>query len=113
MARRITPLQMLMNWRSYVKKISKAVKATIPEAEVYIAGGAANNRLTIRSDIDILIVLPNKPNFTKSAEIRAKILEEAEKLKLPPYAPIELHIISKKELKKYTKRDEIIPLNEK
>ena len=112
MARRTTPLQILMNWRSYVKKISKAVKATIPEAEVYIAGGAANNRLTIRSDIDILIVLPNKPNFAKSVEIRVKILERAEKLKLPLYAPIELHIIGKKELVKYTKRGKIIPLNE-
>ena len=112
MAGRTTPLKILMNWRNHVKKVSKAVKATIPEAEVYVAGGAANDRLTIKSDIDVLVVLPNKPNFTKSVEIRAKILERAEKIKLPPYAPIELHIISREELEKYKRRDKIIPLNE-
>ena len=68
-------------------------------------------RLTIKSDIDILLVLPQKPTFTQAVELRTKILKEAERLGLPLYAPIDLHIISKEELRKYKKRGRVIPLD--
>ncbi|MCY0868400.1 MAG: hypothetical protein OWQ48_04115 [Desulfurococcus sp.] len=37
---RITPLRIPMEWRRYARIIYEAVKATIPEAEVYVVGGA-------------------------------------------------------------------------
>ena len=89
----------------------KAIKTIALRAETYITGGVAENRLTIKSDIDILLVLPQKPIFTQAVELRTKILKEAERLGLPLYAPIDLHIISKEEFRKYTKRGRVIPLD--
>ena len=65
---RITPLQVLqvlMEWRKHVRLACKAVKNVIPNAETYVTGGAAENRLTVRSDIDILVVLPCTLHLTK------------------------------------------------
>ncbi|RLE83814.1 MAG: hypothetical protein DRJ67_11595 [Thermoprotei archaeon] len=52
----------------------------MPGAEVYLAGGAAEGRLTVLSDIDVLIVPPEKPGFSQAIEIRVRVLEKAEKL---------------------------------
>lgn len=108
----VTPLQVLMEWRKHVRLACKAVKNVIPNAEIYVIGGAAENRLTIRSDIDILVVLPcTAPTFNEAIELRSRILEEAVKLGLPLYAPIELHIVGREELKKYVKKGKVIPAN--
>lgn len=112
MADKTSPLRVLRGWRRYVKVVTEAVKAAIPGTEVYVVGGAAEGRLTVESDIDILVVLPHKPSFAECVELRARILEEAEKLGLPPYAPIELHMIGKEELEEYVKRGEAIPVGE-
>ncbi len=109
--KKTNPLQILTKWRGYSRIMYKAIKTVAPQAETYIIGGAAENRLTIKSDIDILLVLPQKPTFTQAVELRTKILEEAEKIGLPPYAPIDLHIIGKEELKKYIKKGKVIPLD--
>jgi len=106
-----TPLKILARWREYVRIVYKAIKTIAPRAETYITGGVAENRLTVKSDIDILLVLPQKPTFTQAVELRTKILKEAERLGLPLYAPIDLHIISKEELRKYKKRGRVIPLD--
>ena len=108
---RITPLQVLMEWRKHVRLACKAVKNVIPNAEIYVIGGAAEDRLTVRSDIDILVVLPCTPTFNEAIELRSRILEEAGKLGLPLYAPIELHIVGREELKKYVKKGKVIPAN--
>ena len=47
-------------------------------------------------DIEILVVLPEKPSFNEAVEFRMKIMEKAEELNLPLYAPIELHIVGKR-----------------
>ena len=75
----ISKLLLLREWRRHVETLTQAIKNTIPEAEVYLAGGAAENRLTVLSDIDILVVLPQKPSLEEAAELRAKIWEEAER----------------------------------
>ena len=62
-------------------------------------------------DIEILVVLPEKPSFNEAVELRMKIMEKAEELNLPLYAPIELHIVSKEDLRKYVKKGKIIPVN--
>ena len=73
-------------------------------------GGAAEDRLTVLSDIDILIVLPRGPGFREAAGLRARILEAAEKLGLPLYAPVELHIVGEEELEKYRRTGKLVPL---
>lgn len=108
---KIKPLRILLNWRKYVRIIYRAIKSVIPDAEVYVIGGAAENRLTIMSDIDILVVLSEKPLFNEAVELRMKIMEKVEELGLPLYAPIELHIVGKEDLRKYVKKGKIIPAN--
>ncbi len=108
---KIKPLRILLNWRKYVRIIYRAIKSVIPDAEVYVIGGAAENRLTTMSDIDILVVLSEKPLFNEAVELRMKIMGKAEELGLPLYAPIELHIVGKEDLRKYVKKGKIIPAN--
>ncbi len=106
---RVTPLRVLMEWRRYVGIVYEAVKAVEPSAEVYVAGGAAEGRITARSDIDVLVVLPRAPAFEEAVDLRVKILERAEGMGLPLHAPVELHIIGRRELGKYLGRGRVIP----
>ena len=103
------PLRALTRWKRYVRTVSEAVKKVAPEARVYVAGGAAEDRLTIESDIDVLVVLPHEVDLEEATELHAKILGEAGRLKMPPYAPVELHIISGEELKEYARKGKVIP----
>lgn len=109
MTNKITPLGVLRRWKTYVRLVYRTVKEITPEAEVYVTGGAAENRLTIRSDIDILIALSNKPSLSEAVELHSRIIEKAEEFGLPPYAPVELHIISKGEIRKYTRKSKVVP----
>jgi hypothetical protein len=42
-------------------------------------------------------------------EVRARVLEEAESLGLPPYAPVELHVVGPKGFERY-KRGTVVEL---
>ncbi len=110
--KQLTPLKVISNWRQYAKIIAQTIQNIIPEAKTYLIGGAAENRLTIKSDIDILVVLLNKPDYKEAVKLRAMILEKAEEQGLPPYAPIELRIIGEKELKQYTKKTRVKPITQ-
>jgi len=88
-------LVMLREWRRIVLEAAKAIKKVYPNAEIYVVGGAAENRLTIRSDIDLLVVL--KEIEEEKASILARIWEALEE-KIPVYYPLELHVISSSEL---------------
>jgi len=48
----------LRRWREYAEKIAKAVEDLVPEAEVYVIGGVAEDRTTIYNNIDVLIAIP-------------------------------------------------------
>jgi len=43
--------------------------------------------------LDILIALPKEPSFDEATEIRAEVLGRAEELELPPYTPIDPHVV--------------------
>lgn len=96
-----TRLQILRNWRKYVDIVARAIREVYPDAEVYLIGGAAEDRLTILSDIDLLIVLPHEPNHDEVIEFKTRIFEKAEELGLPLYAPIELHIVGPETQRRY------------
>ncbi|NPA96082.1 MAG: DNA polymerase III subunit beta [Crenarchaeota archaeon] len=103
-------LRVLREWRRFVEVVVEAVKRVEPEARVYLVGGAAEGRLTVLSDIDVVVVLPRELGFEEAAELRARIWEEAEKLGLPLYAPIDLHIVSVEGLRKYVRRGRVVEL---
>ena len=46
--------------RGYAVKIARATRDRVPDAQVYVIGGVAENRVTIYSDIDILVAPPTR-----------------------------------------------------
>ena len=88
-------LQHLKKWREAVEAIAKAVSEIVPGAEVYVVGGAAENRLTVLSDIDIVVCLGEKVEPDSIWELRRRILATAiDKYGLPWDYPVEIHILT-------------------
>ncbi len=100
-------LKMLKKWREYVPAIAKAAKDLLgPQTEVYVVGGAAEDRLTITSDVDILIISPKVPRRGRDKiYLSLKIREIAvDRYGLPWDYPIDLHLYSPEEFEKVKER---------
>ncbi|RLE57225.1 MAG: hypothetical protein DRJ40_02620 [Thermoprotei archaeon] len=105
-------LQHLKKWREAAEAIAKAVKDLHIKAEVYVIGGAAEDRLTVLSDIDILLCLEEKPKIEDVWILRRKVLEIAmDKYGLPIDYPIELHIQDKKTCNQTLQHRKAIKIN--
>ncbi|MBS7655496.1 nucleotidyltransferase domain-containing protein [Candidatus Bathyarchaeota archaeon] len=98
-------LNYLRNWRKAVEAISKALKDLAVEAEVYVVGGAAEGRLTVLSDIDVLICVSSSSSREELAQLRKQVLAMAmDKYGLPWDYPVELHVYVKEECKEILKK---------
>ncbi len=98
MGRRLeSRLQMLKRWREVVREVVKVVEELYPDAELYLIGGAAEGRLTVNSDIDVVIVFRELED--SRGEVLAKIWEALEG-KIPVYYPLEIHVLCSSELSK-------------
>jgi predicted nucleotidyltransferase len=105
----------LKKWREYAVKIAKATRDVVPDAQVYVIGGVAENRVTIYSDIDILVSLPTRTlddNLVK--KLKVEILARAmDNYNLPWIAPVEIHIADAKTIERYMKTcKKLIPIEE-
>jgi predicted nucleotidyltransferase len=107
---RLTPLRAIAGWRSYLCTVWEAARLAAPGAGVYLAGGAAEDRLTVLSDVDIVVLLTHEPSAPEAAALRAAVLEAAEALGLPPYAPVEIHVTGPGGLRRYLARGVIRPV---
>jgi len=95
-----TKLQLLRRWRNVAEIVARVARELYPEAEVYLFGGAAENRLTVLSDIDIAIVFRKPLDLEERAEIVSTIWEKLEEYGVPPYYPLHLVVLSRSELEK-------------
>ncbi|WP_338602571.1 nucleotidyltransferase domain-containing protein [Sulfolobus tengchongensis] len=94
----------LRRWREYAEKVNKAVKDVDKNAKVYVFGGVAEDRITVLSDIDILIIFPYHLTDKDRIELKKRIFNIAmEKYDLPFGAPIELHVVDEERAKEYLK----------
>ena len=98
----------LKNWKQYVQLVSRAVRDVLGDGvEVYVFGGAAENRLTSLSDIDVAVVLPYEPSPEERLRLKQDILIRAmDEYGLPWDYPIELHVVGPerfREIKRYSK----------
>lgn len=94
----------LRRWREYAEKVAKAAKDVLGEVDVYVIGGVAEDRITIYSDIDVLIVARKGVLGDERKKLHIKILERAIDVHgLPWDAPIELQIVGEGEEKEYLK----------
>lgn len=99
----------LRRWREAVEKLARAVKDIEPSAEVYVFGGAAENRLTVLSDIDVAIVLEKPLPPEKLVEMRRRIYSRAvDVYQLPWDYPIEIHLMSREDFEYIEKKSKII-----
>ena len=98
-------LKELLKWKKHLPKIQKAIKNTLGnKTQTYIFGSAPQNKLTIDSDIDIAIVLDKIPQeATQRAQILNKIWKQLENQGIPWWYPLEIHLITKKELQRLKK----------
>ncbi len=74
-------------------------KEALPRAEVYLIGGAAEGRITVDSDIDIAVVFNRDLSRRDRVETLTRIWEAADAA-TPMYYPLELHILTPRELAK-------------
>lgn len=92
----------LRRWREYAEKIAKATRDIEANAEVYVIGGVAEDRITVLSDIDILIVVKRNIEGKEKRELKKNILIRAmDFYDLPFDAPVELHVEDERASKTY------------
>lgn len=97
-------IKYLRMWRKATRAIARAIKDLKLDAETYVIGGAAENRLTILSDIDVLVCIKQHLNPDDAWALRKKILGLAmDRHGLPIDYPVELHIHSIDECRKLMK----------
>jgi hypothetical protein len=71
-------------------------------AEVYVIGGVAEDRITVLSDLDILIVTNRKIEGRERKELKADILIRAMNIYgLPFDVPVELHLEGEESVKRF------------
>ncbi len=81
-----------------VKAVARAVQDLDPLAEVYIVGGAAEDRLTVLSDVDVLVVASRTLDGKNLNEFRRAIYVRAvDVYNLPWDYPLEIHIMTREE----------------
>ncbi len=97
-------LSYLRGWRKYLEILVRAASDVCSGCEVYVFGGAAEDRLTALSDIDVLIVTSEGLDRERSAKIRGEILWRAFDYGLPLDYPVEIHLVTRRELERYIKR---------
>ena len=84
--------------REAVKAVARAVQDLDPLAEVYIVGGAAEDRLTVVSDVDVLIVTDRTLDSKSLNEFRRAIYMRAVDIYNFPWDyPVEIHIMTREE----------------
>ncbi|MEM4971822.1 MAG: nucleotidyltransferase domain-containing protein [Sulfolobales archaeon] len=95
---------LLRRWRDFARAIARACMDLLDRdcLEVHVVGGAAENRLTVLSDIDIVIVTDN-PSL-KNIDTIIAIKKIAEQHGLPAEAPIDLKILTPEEFQELIRR---------
>ena len=102
-------LEHLRRWKEAVRAIAKAVRDLGVKAELYVIGGAAESRLTILSDIDVLLCLEEGLGPEDRWALRRKVLGLAmDKYGLPIDYPVELHVWDKKTCDEALRREKAV-----
>ena len=89
-------LLLLREWKSVVNRVVEIVKKIYPEAEIYLIGGVAENRITINSDIDVAIVFKSSLSKENKIEILTNLWNLIDNV-IPMYYPLEIHILTTQE----------------
>lgn len=93
-------LKELLGWRRYLPYLVEAVKQVFgEEAEIYVIGSAVEGKLTVDSDIDVLVVVRELP---RSGLERARIIDRVWRIMegkgVPWWYPFEIHLVTRRDL---------------
>ncbi len=98
-------LRALLRWREHLDVLKQAIKEAAPGCKAYIIGGAAEGRLTAKSDIDVLIVCKTPPKTAyEVAEITSRIRGFLEESGVEWAYLYELHVVGEEASSKYLGR---------
>ena len=98
-------LRYLRMWREAVRAVAEAVKGLGLRASVYVVGGAAENRLTILSDVDVMVCLEEERTPEELRAVKHAILAKAfDEHGLPIDYPIDLHVHGPRECSRILSR---------
>ncbi len=105
----IERLKKLHAWREHIVPLAKAAWKILPEAKVYIYGGAAENRLTVLSDIDVLIVHSSIPlNPKDKMRLKIKLWQIAEEYGVPWDYPFDIHLLTPEEFENFKRNIKLL-----
>jgi predicted nucleotidyltransferase len=94
----------LKNWKEIAKRVKEIVSRIDPSAEIYVFGSVVRGEYTGASDIDILVITNN---IEKKYEIMVKVYKEID-------APVELHIVTPEQYRRWYMRfvneDELVKI---
>jgi len=97
-------LRELLKWRRYTGILLEAVEKVLGTAEIYVFGSVVEGRLTVDSDIDLLVIVDHVP---KKGLERARILDAVwrvmEEKGVPWWYPFEIHLATRDELQMLVK----------
>ena len=93
--------ELVTTWRRMARVVAEAAQSLYPGARVYVIGGAAEDRLTAVSDVDVLLVLPWEPGPRERLRIKIRVMEEAFRRGLPLDYPIDLHVAGPRSVEAY------------
>ncbi len=99
-------LRRLLEWRRYVPLLARAAVDLLgPDTRVYVAGGAAEGRLTALSDIDVVIVSPSVPLDPRlRLRLTVELRERAVAYGIPWDYPFDIHVYRPEEFVEVRKR---------
>ena len=96
--------RLLLRWRELADIVARACRDVLGGrcVSVYVVGGAAEDRLTVLSDIDVVIVVDDAG--LKTLDTILRIRRRAEELGLPEDAPIDVKVLTGEELERLKRR---------
>jgi len=100
----------LHQWRKYVKPVIEAACEVVQGGTVYLAGGAAEGRLTALSDVDVVVVVPRSLEPRERVEVKLEILDKAFDKGLPLDYPLDLHVVDEAGLERYKMLGKLVEL---
>jgi len=99
-------LRRLRRWRRYVPAVARAARDLLgPDIRVYVVGGAAEDRLTVLSDVDVVIVSPRVPRSPREKlRLALDVRERAvARYGLPWDYPVDIHLYTPEEFEEAKK----------
>lgn len=94
--------EILKKWRVWAELVAKACLEVLGGEcrGVYVVGGAAEDRLTVLSDIDVVIVVDNAKHASLDTILAVK--KKASELGLSDEVPLDLKILVQEEFTRLT-----------